>query len=74
MQQEQRRANEAEDRLKVTARQSEERVSSLETKLSELSDVVGNYERLRFQDRTAIQVCGIVIFRNKWQSFIIYEY
>lgn len=37
------------------AEQSEERVSGLEAKLSELSEVVGNYERLRLQDQQAIQ-------------------
>ncbi|CAG5134442.1 unnamed protein product [Candidula unifasciata] len=51
---EQRKAAEAESRLGVQAKQSEERVSSLEAKLSELSVVVGNYERLRFQDQQAI--------------------
>ncbi|BFZ07564.1 hypothetical protein BsWGS_10603 [Bradybaena similaris] len=51
---EQRKASEAEGRLRVQAKQSEERVSSLEAKLSELSQVVGNYERLRFQDQQAI--------------------
>ena len=35
--------------------QSEERVSGLETKLSELSGVVGQYERLRYQVSKANQ-------------------
>lgn len=54
MQQEQRKAAEAEARLQQQSKLSEERISSLEEKLSELSEVVGNYERLRFQDQ---QVC-----------------
>ena len=53
--QEQQRANEAEENLNTMAEQSEERVSGLEAKLSELSEVVGNYERLRLQDQQAIQ-------------------
>ncbi|KAK7502683.1 hypothetical protein BaRGS_00005933 [Batillaria attramentaria] len=52
---EQRKASEAESRLQQQSKLSEERISSLEDKLSELSDVVGNYERLRFQDQQAIQ-------------------
>ncbi|CAL1528418.1 unnamed protein product [Lymnaea stagnalis] len=51
---EQKKALEAEHRLRTQSHQSEERVSSLEAKLSELSQVVGNYERLRFQDQQAI--------------------
>ncbi|XP_005111968.1 GRIP and coiled-coil domain-containing protein 1 [Aplysia californica] len=51
---EQQKAVEAEARLRTQSKQSEERVSSLEAKLSELSQVVGNYERLRFQDQQAI--------------------
>lgn len=53
--QEQKRANDAEENLNTMAEQSEERVSGLEAKLSELSEVVGNYERLRLQDQQAIQ-------------------
>lgn len=45
----------AEDQLRVRDKQAEERVASLEAKLSELSEVVGNYERLRFQDQSSIQ-------------------
>uniref|UniRef100_A0A0B7B1U7 GRIP domain-containing protein n=1 Tax=Arion vulgaris TaxID=1028688 RepID=A0A0B7B1U7_9EUPU len=51
---EQKKATEAESRLRLQSKQNEERVSSLEAKLSELSQVVGNYERLRFQDQHAI--------------------
>lgn len=36
------------------SQQSEERISSLESKLSELSEVVGDYERLRYQDQCSI--------------------
>ena len=49
LQQEQKRANEAEQQIRNVSNQSEERVSCLETKLSELSGVVGQYERLRYQ-------------------------
>ncbi|KAK6183466.1 hypothetical protein SNE40_010943 [Patella caerulea] len=49
------RASEAETRAVQVSVQSEERVTSLETKLAELSEVVGNYERLRYQDQQAIQ-------------------
>ena len=52
VQDEQVRANEAEQELSLTAAQSELRVSSLEANLSELSEVVGRYERLRQQVRT----------------------
>lgn len=55
VQHEQQRANEAEQRLRVVAAQSESRVSSLETKLSELSEIVGSYDRDRQQDQIAIQ-------------------
>ena len=54
-QQERKRANEAEEQLRLMAHHSEERVCALEAKLSELSEVVGNYERLRYQDQLAIQ-------------------
>ena len=49
LQQEQKRTNEAEQQIRNVSNQSEERVSCLETKLSELSGVVGQYERLRYQ-------------------------
>ncbi len=55
LQQEQQRANSAEDRLRSMSSVSEERISSLESKLSELSEVIGDYERLRFQDQQSIQ-------------------
>ncbi|XP_076441642.1 GRIP and coiled-coil domain-containing protein 1-like isoform X2 [Babylonia areolata] len=55
VQQEQCKASEAECRLQQQSKLSEERISSLEDKLSELSEVVGNYERLRFQDQQVIQ-------------------
>ncbi|XP_041352317.1 GRIP and coiled-coil domain-containing protein 1-like [Gigantopelta aegis] len=54
VQHEQKRAREAEDKLQSCSQSAEDRISSLESKLSELSDVVGNYERLRFQDQQAI--------------------
>jgi hypothetical protein len=51
---EQKRANEAEERVQFVASQCESRVSNLEAKLSELSEVVGNYERTRLQDQQFI--------------------
>lgn len=52
---EQKRANEAEVKLQTQAKLEEERVASLETKLSELSDIVGGYDRQRELDQAAIQ-------------------
>ncbi|OWF52312.1 GRIP and coiled-coil domain-containing protein 1-like [Mizuhopecten yessoensis] len=55
VQQEQHRVLEAENKLKQLSEQSEKRVSTLEAKISELSEVVGDYERLRFQDQQTTQ-------------------
>ncbi|XP_023215586.1 GRIP and coiled-coil domain-containing protein 1-like [Centruroides sculpturatus] len=55
VEQEQKRANEAEDKLRNLAVVSEERIANLEARLSELSQMVGNYDRLQQQDQTAIQ-------------------
>ncbi|CAH3174287.1 unnamed protein product [Porites lobata] len=52
---EQKRANEAEEQLRIITSLEECRVADLEVKLSELSEVVGNYEKLRLQDQQAIQ-------------------
>lgn len=52
---EQKRANDAEERLRIITSLEECRVADLEVKLSELSEVVGNYEKLRLQDQQAIQ-------------------
>ena len=49
------RVQDAEEKAKLYNQQSETRISELETKLSELSESVGNYERLRFQDQQTIQ-------------------
>ena len=51
---EQRRANEAEERLRLQAQHEERRVATLENRLSELSDTVGNYDRQREGDQMAI--------------------
>ncbi|GFR88043.1 GRIP and coiled-coil domain-containing protein 1 [Elysia marginata] len=51
---ERQKATEAEACLLTQSRQNEERVSGLEAKLSELSQVVGNYERTKFQDQQAL--------------------
>lgn len=55
LQQDLHRVQDAEEKAKLYNQQSETRISELETKLSELSETVGNYERLRFQDQQTIQ-------------------
>ncbi|XP_071955847.1 GRIP and coiled-coil domain-containing protein 1-like [Antedon mediterranea] len=52
---EQQKSKEAQEQVKRTASMEEQRVAGLEAKLSELSDVVGNYSRVRQQDQLAIQ-------------------
>ena len=52
---EQSRADEAEQRLSEIGKKSEHRISELENKVSQLSDMVGNYEKLRFTDQQSIQ-------------------
>lgn len=55
IQEEQRRAKEAEDRARHLAAVHEERVANLESHLAELSESVGSYDRVRQQDQLAIQ-------------------
>jgi len=52
---EQKRATDAEERARRLAAVHEERVANLEARLAELSETVGNYDRLRLQDQLAIQ-------------------
>jgi len=52
---EQKRATDAEERARRLAAAHEERVANLEARLAELSETVGNYDRLRQQDQLAIQ-------------------
>lgn len=52
---EQKRASDAEERGRRLAAVHEERVANLEARLAELSETVGNYDRLRQQDQMAIQ-------------------
>ncbi|XP_063225464.1 GRIP and coiled-coil domain-containing protein 1 isoform X2 [Bacillus rossius redtenbacheri] len=52
--QEQERAIAAEERARKLAATHEERVANLESRLAELSETVGNYDRLRQQDQLAI--------------------
>ncbi|XP_028392535.1 GRIP and coiled-coil domain-containing protein 1-like [Dendronephthya gigantea] len=52
---EQKRANEAEKKASFVAKAEEQRVADLEAKLSELSNVVGKYERLRSHDLMEIK-------------------
>lgn len=54
LQRENERANEAELRLKEFTRQHEERVATLEARLTDLSLELGNQERTRAADQTAI--------------------
>ncbi|XP_030844936.1 GRIP and coiled-coil domain-containing protein 1 isoform X2 [Strongylocentrotus purpuratus] len=52
---EQQKARETEERLQKTRAAEEQRVADLESKLSDLSDTVGTYDRGRQQDQHAIQ-------------------
>jgi hypothetical protein len=52
---EQKRATDAEERARQLAALHEERVANLEERLAELSETVGNYDRIRQQDQLAIQ-------------------
>ncbi|KAK7792654.1 hypothetical protein R5R35_005112 [Gryllus longicercus] len=52
--QEQQRVAEAEERARKLAAAHEERVANLESRLAELSETVGTYDRLRQQDQAAI--------------------
>ncbi|XP_076062611.1 GRIP and coiled-coil domain-containing protein 1-like [Oratosquilla oratoria] len=55
VQQERRRAEQAEDASRRLSRAHEERVVALEARLSELSQTVASYDRTRQQDLEAIQ-------------------
>ena len=85
MEKERQKASEAEARLRSQSRQNEERVSGLEAKLSELSQVVGNYERTKFQDQQAIRyvlssICkgwfdsSDVMVLHPWLDFSVWKY
>ena len=52
---EQQKARETEERLQKTRAAEEKRVADLESKLSDLSETVGTYDRGRQQDQHAIQ-------------------
>lgn len=52
---EQQKSRDAEERLNHARALEEERVTALEAKLAELSEVVGSYDRVRQQDQLAIQ-------------------
>ncbi|XP_012280193.1 GRIP and coiled-coil domain-containing protein 1 [Orussus abietinus] len=52
---EQKRAAAAEQQARALAMTHEARVVSLEARLAELSEIVGEYDRLRLQDQQAIQ-------------------
>ena len=51
----QQRADDAELQLQLMSQQSETRAVGLESRLSELSETLGNVERLRQQDQQIIQ-------------------
>ncbi|XP_077522217.1 GRIP and coiled-coil domain containing 88 kDa isoform X1 [Amblyomma americanum] len=55
LEQEKKRAGNVQARLHQQTTGSEARVASLESRLQELSQAVGTYDRLRMQDRAAIQ-------------------
>ncbi|XP_038074748.1 GRIP and coiled-coil domain-containing protein 1-like [Patiria miniata] len=52
---EQQKAKESKEVLRQLREAEEERVATLESKLAELSEVVGNYDRVKQQDQQAIQ-------------------
>ena len=52
---EQSRVSEVEDRLQQQALREEQLVTSLENKVSSLSNTIGEYERQHDQDKTTIQ-------------------
>ena len=56
LQEDENRAKDVELKARAYSVQCETRIAELESKLSELSETVGNYERLRFQDQQNIQV------------------
>ena len=51
----QQRADDAELQMQVMSQQSETRTVGLESRLSELSETLGNVERMRQQDQHIIQ-------------------
>ncbi|XP_065647582.1 GRIP and coiled-coil domain-containing protein 1 isoform X4 [Hydra vulgaris] len=51
---EKQRANKAEDMLKLRQQLDEKRIAELELRISELSEVVGNYDQLHQQDQQII--------------------
>ncbi|XP_076305729.1 LOW QUALITY PROTEIN: GRIP and coiled-coil domain-containing protein 1-like [Tachypleus tridentatus] len=55
VEQEKHRVSEAEEKLKALSAVSEARIASLESRVSELSEVVGSYDRLKQKDQVAIQ-------------------
>lgn len=52
---EQKKLEESEKMIQQSSHLSEERVASLETKLSEISKIVGEYEKQKCQDQQSIQ-------------------
>lgn len=56
LQEDRNRVQDAELKAIEYSKQCETRIAELEAKLSDLSESVGNYERLRYQDQQTIQV------------------
>jgi len=60
--QEQQRATDAENRARELAIAHEVRVSNLETRLTELSNSIGVYDKIRHQDELTIQSLKVLLY------------
>jgi len=60
--QEQQRATDAENRARELTIAHEVRVSNLETRLTELSNSIGVYDKIRHQDELTIQSLKVCLF------------
>lgn len=59
LQEDENRIKDVEIKAKAYSVQCETRIAELELKLTELSESVGNYERLKIQDQQTIQVVHV---------------
>ena len=57
-----KRAEEAEEKLKLLTLVKEKRIANLEGRISELSEMIGNYDKTRQQDLITIQKLKVCIF------------
>ncbi|XP_054710498.1 GRIP and coiled-coil domain-containing protein 1-like [Uloborus diversus] len=55
LEEEKKRADMAEDKLKLLTVGKEKRIANLESRISELSEMLGNYDKQRQQDQVTIQ-------------------